>query len=126
VQPHWRALKNKFLIPRYKIISPHIKEALRKYMGKVDIYNPYCGLPLCVGDWWRYLDHCQEFHINNFIIKEKIQVPPDVNKIKLFVCDKCDLRNYCNGIWKEYPSIHPYIDIKPLKFKGGISDIIRQ
>jgi len=110
IQPHGRAWGNSYLIPRYKTISPVVEDALNAYMGRFNIFNPYCGLPLCIGGWHKYLNNCSEF-ISSFSNKKSV----DNNKIKLFNCKYCDLDNYCKGVWKNYILIHPELgDMIPI------------
>lgn len=121
VQPRGRAWINKYLVPRYKIISPYVKKALilgARY-GLV-INNPYCGLPLCIGGWYRYLPQCVEFSENLLNLRQgdaKRRINSE--KMKITACFSCVLNNYCNGVWKEYALIHPLTDLKPLIKRNG-------
>ncbi len=119
VQPRGRAGNNKYLIPRYKVISSHIRKALtlaKKY-GLI-IYNPYCGVPLCIGGWHRYPEQCVEYCEN--LLKSKSGFGEDdfnADKVKSPDCCKCDLNNFCNGVWKEYAAIYSFSDLKPVRLK---------
>lgn len=121
IQPHGRAWKNKFLVPRHKLIDPFVEEALGRYSDTLIVNNPICGLPFCIGGWWRYLPRCVEFCINYPLVKKGLKAPKDNNKTKLPVCKKCDLEKYCNGVWRRYLSIYPFVDARPLRLEGKIN-----
>ena len=119
VQPNGRAWTNKNIVPRYGVISPYVKKAL--LLGKklnFTIMNPYCGLPLCIGDWWKYPVQCMEISEKSFadhqnkIIETKIFSAD--GKTKASQCLLCDLEKYCNGVWRNYAAIHPLSDLKPV------------
>jgi len=119
IQPRGRAENNKYLVPRYDIISPYMKKALilAKERG-LPVYNPYCGVPLCIGGWHNYLKDCFEYCQNLTELKlgfEKTSFNSD--KIKGPGCCKCDLNNFCNGVWKEYVEIHSFSGLKPVRLK---------
>ena len=120
VQPRGRARENIYLVPRYKLLDPYVKEALK--LGKennIVINNPYCGLPLCIGGWSQNLDQCVEFSENFTKIKNKSitgsSILPYVEKIKPESCLLCSLFDYCNGVWREYAELYPLTDLKPVK-----------
>lgn len=120
VQPRGRAWENKYLIPRYSVINTYIRKTLNK--GKqygLTINNPYCGVPLCIGGWYLYLEKCVEYCENCIKIKagKKSGFSPD--KLKSPVCSECDVKNYCNGVWREYVSLYSFSGLRPLKKEGG-------
>lgn len=121
VQPRGRAWANRYLVPRFRIIDPYIKEALRlgnKY--KLIINNPYCGVPLCIGGWYRYLEQCVEYCENLLGIKQGIKNDYfNYDKVKGINCSRCDLNNFCNGVWKEYAMLYPLSDLKPIRKDNG-------
>jgi MoaA/NifB/PqqE/SkfB family radical SAM enzyme len=124
IQPRGRAWDNRNLVPRYGQISPYVEKALK--LGKqrgINIFNPYCGLPLCIGGWWKYLGNCLEFtekHLEynqlNFVQRN---VCPSDYKIKSRQCLVCDLEKFCNGVWKEYAIIYSLSDLKPIILPVG-------
>lgn len=77
--------------------------------------NSYCGLPFCIGGWWKYLNRCVEFCINYRILKRGLKLPHDYHKTKVPLCKRCDLSLYCNGVWRRYASISSSIGAIPLK-----------
>ncbi|HLD62024.1 hypothetical protein A3C24_04070 [Candidatus Roizmanbacteria bacterium RIFCSPHIGHO2_02_FULL_37_24] len=111
VQPHERALKNRKIVPKYELLSPYIEKAA-KLADKFGIVanNPYCGLPFCFGGWHKRLDKCLEYSENTIGGGNK-----SCDKVKLAACEKCDLKNACNGIWRNYLKIHPTLRLKPIK-----------
>ncbi len=117
IQPRGRAWVNKHLIPRYRRISPYIRKGLRlgtKY--GIVINNPYCGLPLCIGGWHRYLEHCVEYAQGLLEIKSGYSYKnnnPD--KIKGRQCAFCRLDKFCNGIWKEYALLYGFSELRAVK-----------
>ena len=126
VQPRGRAYKNKKIVPRYNLISPYIKKAIvLAKKNNLLILNPYCGVPLCVGDWYKYLKNCMEYN-EKFINdgqQAKIWPPSFFKKIKTPSCALCDLNKFCNGVWEEYADIYPLSDLKPIKLKNKLAII---
>lgn len=123
IQPRGRAWDNRNLVPRYGLISPYVKKALD--LGKragINIFNPYCGLPLCMGNWWMHLGNCAEFsekHLeHNQLSFVEMKVCPSDYKTKTCQCLVCDLEKFCNGVWKEYAKIHPLSDLKPVTLQS--------
>jgi len=127
VQPRGRAWENKYLIPRYRAIDSYISEALRT-SNRYDLIlnNPYCGLPLCVGGWYRYLERCAEYWENLIRIRQGIKNNyASYDKVKVLQCSWCDLNNFCNGVWREYVLICPVVDVKPIKLNRDITKITK-
>jgi MoaA/NifB/PqqE/SkfB family radical SAM enzyme len=133
VQPRGRAWVNKNLVPSYQIIHPFIKKAL-SLAEKIGIIvnNPYCGLPLCVGNWWKYLDRNVEFcehyleKINKNTKNLKMYYFSPREKIKTEKCLICDFTDFCNGVWIEYVKIHSFSGIKPIKLSFGEKHRLKQ
>ncbi|HAJ56652.1 MAG TPA: hypothetical protein DCL35_02655 [Candidatus Omnitrophica bacterium] len=112
IQPRERAWKNKAIVPRYRDLDRQVSSALKiADEFALVVNNPYCGLPLCIGEWYNHLERCVEY-CQNVLHKEK---PLDQEKIKPARCSSCSLTAYCNGVWKEYAYIHPLDDLKPLQ-----------
>lgn len=116
-QPHWNALKNRFIIPDYDKISPYLKKAIvsaQKY--GLNPTNPFCGVPPCIGEWYNNLTSCMDFSTDlNFKIREKEKARNYAEKIKAPKCKKCCLNSACTGVWKEYPRIHGFSALRPIK-----------
>ena len=122
VQPHGRARDNiNLLLPKYSEIYPFVKQAIikAKKLG-IKLDNHYCGLPLCFWDE-NELNLSLEFEENkrlrdsydndlHFRIKKIVQA-----KKQGLPCLKCYLRNFCNGIWKDYEKVYGWDDVKPRK-----------
>lgn len=101
IQPHGRALKFVKLIPDYRQLSPYI-EIFLEWMNdntKIHVINPYCGLPFCIGSWYKHLENNVEY------IENKDSYREDSNKIYLTSCADCDFEKSCNGVWREYVEI---------------------
>ncbi len=109
VQPHGRAWRNRFLLPRYGELSPFVELALEK-AGSLGLLvnNPYCGLPLCIGGWHRRLSSCVEYCEAELGRKE------DAMKFHPQACSACFLRSRCGGVWRDYPALHPLCDLRPV------------
>lgn len=111
VQPYGRMRKNIRLLPRYAVIDKYIKEALelcKKY--NIDIYNPYCGLPMCIGGWYKYPDKNSEYSVS----KCK-KITKDKNKLKGPRCSECKYYNCCGGVWDSYARLYGFNELKPIK-----------
>lgn len=102
VQPHGRARQHlSELLPDYDVLRDVVPEAQRVAAAAgIELLNPYCGLPLCVG-WaadmarsveaieaegggWRPLPGIENRD-------DKTQGPP---------CQACALRTRCGGAWR--------------------------
>lgn len=117
IQPNHRALKNKKLIPRYGTISPFIEKALdlADEYGIV-VNNPNCGVPLCIGGWYKRPERCLDYNEN---ITKKKNVPGHPSqsqaKMKPSSCRKCVMDDVCNGVWREYAEIYSLTDLIPIR-----------
>jgi len=114
MQPHGRGYLNKHLLPNYQVISSSIitfRELLNN--SGIKVINPYCGLPMCLADWYKYPEDNVEY-AENYIEKKQ-----DQNKVYLDSCNKCKLQFLCNGVWREYLQIFAAKEInnclKPIK-----------
>jgi hypothetical protein len=98
VQPHGRARENLHLLPDYDVLSIHIREAreIANSMG-IELLNPYCGLPLCVG-WEDGLSVSVEA-IEATIQSTAQGIDNHGNKSHGRACMDCALRNRCGGAW---------------------------
>lgn len=117
VQPHGRAAKNINLMPRYRIIDPYVRKALSLAEDNgLILNNPYCGLPLCIGGWDKYLERCVEYSVNHLNLESAVDSVCSSNgdKVKGACCFDCSLNKYCNGVWKEYAAIYSFSDLKPI------------
>jgi molybdenum cofactor biosynthesis enzyme MoaA len=119
VQPRGRAWRNRSIVPRYGLLNTYVKKGLRAAKRyRITVNNPYCGLPLCIGGWHKYLDQCVEYCENLLLKKGAFSAQAlDREKIKTRSCCSCRLSDYCNGVWKEYAYIHPLDDLIPIKQK---------
>jgi len=115
IQPHGRALFNNYLLPDYNEISKYVKY-FRDYIlikSDIKIINPYCGLPMCIGDWYKYPQDNVEY------IENLHKPQSDANKKHTAICSRCKFEGFCNGIWNEYLQIfgEPRINqwLKPIK-----------
>lgn len=104
VQPHGRARAHMDeLLPDYDVLGDAIRRARARAGARgIDVINPYCGLPLCVG-WADDLSRCVEAFeavrggwrdtpgIEN--VGDKRHGPP---------CASCALRTRCGGAWHAY------------------------
>ena len=120
VQPRGRARNKGDLVPDYRKIDPYIKKALKRGEKRdLVINNPYCGLPLCVGEWWKKLHRSVEASENYLKGDTKNSfnecMKKTTEKIKNPKCFLCDVGEFCEGIWKEYEEIYSLDFLKPIK-----------
>ncbi|OGL42841.1 MAG: hypothetical protein A2042_04040 [Candidatus Schekmanbacteria bacterium GWA2_38_11] len=119
VQPNGRAMIYKKIVPRYSLIGPYIKKAL----GLADkfnivVNNPFCGLPLCIGEWHKRPNRCLE-HNESIVNKDKLlsSRPKELSeKMKPRQCKYCQFNDSCNGVWYNYAKIYPISDLKPIRY----------
>lgn len=103
VQPHGRAADTPELMPDYAVLGPLVPEAraVAEAHG-IELLNPYCGLPLCVG-WSADLDHCVEaIEARAGGWQERLGVENQGDKSYGAPCQGCALRGWCGGAWHAY------------------------
>jgi len=101
VQPHGRAQQNTDLLPDYARLAPQIHEARRRAESlNIELLNPYCGLPLCIG-WDDALEVSVEA-IEAVSGNEASGLNNRGNKHHGQPCLDCTLRSRCGGAWHAY------------------------
>ncbi|MCB9664895.1 MAG: radical SAM protein [Alphaproteobacteria bacterium] len=104
VQPHGRARDGVAeLLPDYGVLGPRIREArARAEVHGLELVNPYCGLPLCIG-WDDALDQCVEaFEARAGGWRDTHGLDNVGNKAHGEPCRTCALRTRCGGAWHAY------------------------
>jgi MoaA/NifB/PqqE/SkfB family radical SAM enzyme len=103
VQPHGRAREQVELLPDYDVLRRVIPEARRRAEAHgIELVNPYCGLPLCVG--W---EDAPESSVEAFEAEAGgWRRTPGLdnlgNKSHGEPCRACALRTRCGGAWHAY------------------------
>jgi len=118
VQPRGRAWENRStLLPDYRALDPFIRAALKiAHQKGLRVYNPYCGLPICVGGWEHVLKNNMEYRVNKKRRRKKQGTDQEyLYKVKGPSCAACALDPFCNGVWKEYAQIYGFSGTKPIK-----------
>ncbi|MGB0640551.1 MAG: hypothetical protein ACPGTU_14530, partial [Myxococcota bacterium] len=112
VQPHGRARDRHDLLPDYDILATEIRRArTRAKIHGIQLLNPYCGLPLCIG-WEDGLDVSVEA-IEASMDNTTQGIDNQGNKEHGQPCTECALRSQCGGAWHSYwtarggAGIHP-------------------
>ncbi|MBW2527271.1 MAG: radical SAM protein [Deltaproteobacteria bacterium] len=106
VQPHGRAATQLELLPDYAELGPEVRRAqlVAKRLG-IELLNPYCGLPLCVG-WEGDRERCVEaLEAEQLRGRASASVPGLVNrgdKLQGAPCRTCAWRTRCGGAWRAY------------------------
>ncbi|MCB9778811.1 MAG: radical SAM protein [Alphaproteobacteria bacterium] len=104
VQPHGRAAEDPELLPDYAVLAGEVRRAraVAEAAG-VELLNPYCGLPLCVG--W---EGAQDRSVEAIEAALGIGAPDGVDRPGLenlgdkrqgAPCRSCLLRTRCGGAW---------------------------
>lgn len=146
VQPHGRAREGVAeLLPDYAVLGPRIVEArARATLHGVELVNPYCGLPLCIG-WDDALEQCVEaFEARGGGWRQTHGLDNVGNKSHGEPCRTCALRTRCGGAWHAYwevrggAGIHaPLLTVEPwldgaeeaegqavVRAAGGVDDAV--
>jgi MoaA/NifB/PqqE/SkfB family radical SAM enzyme len=105
VQPHGRARHDLDLLPDYAVLARVIPTArTRAAAANIELLNPYCGLPVCVG-WADALGSSVEA----IEAAEPFQDGPAAiglinrgDKRHGPACRRCALRSRCGGAWHAY------------------------
>ena len=102
VQPHGRARANLHLLPDYALLGPAVREAQAVAATlQIELLNPYCGLPLCVG-WADAQDRSVEALEAEIGGAKALNIQNEHNKRQGAPCRRCALRTRCGGAWVEY------------------------
>lgn len=100
VQPHGRAEQNWHLLPDYQKLKELVPRAIElAHAYSIDLLNPYCGLPICIG-WSKDRERCVETIDHNKTFRPNIQNKG--NKSKGVACTWCAYRVGCGGAWHKY------------------------
>lgn len=122
VQPHGRAAHDVAdLLPDYAVLDATIREARERAAGHgLELVNPYCGLPLCIG--WDDARECsvEAFEAEGGGWRRTRGLDNVGNKRHGEPCRTCALRTRCGGAWHAYwdvrggSGIHaPAITVEP-------------
>jgi MoaA/NifB/PqqE/SkfB family radical SAM enzyme len=114
VQPHGRARRDLDLMPEYDVLADAIREARRRATAHgIELVNPYCGLPLCVG-WDDALDRSVEaFEARQGGWRETPGLDNVGNKAHGAPCRRCALRSRCGGAWHAYWELRGGAGLRP-------------
>lgn len=103
VQPHGRAATNLDLLPDYARLGPAVRAARRRAAEHgIELLNPYCGLPLCVG-WEDGMDASVEaVEARGGGWRGTPGIENRGDKRQGPGCRDCALRARCGGAWHAY------------------------
>lgn len=104
VQPHGRGVANAWeLLPDYAVLAPAVREArVRAEVHGIELLNPYCGLPLCIG-WDDGLERSVEaIEAGQGGWRETPGIENQGDKRHGTACRSCALRPRCGGAWHAY------------------------
>jgi pyruvate-formate lyase-activating enzyme len=107
VQPHGRARKHPELLPDYAVLARFIPLArARAIAAGIELINPFCGLPLCVG-WADSLESSVEAVEAQLELELELPAPAlglinRGDKRHGAPCRRCALRSRCGGAWHAY------------------------
>ena len=101
VQPHGRARQHLDLMPDYGTLRQYVLRAQAvAHEHGIDLLNPYCGLPLCVG-WSEAMSQSVEA-IEAQASHTAQGLQNSGNKRHGEPCMDCGLRTRCGGAWHAY------------------------
>jgi MoaA/NifB/PqqE/SkfB family radical SAM enzyme len=104
VQPHGRAAAGAAaLLPDYSVLARAVPEARRRARARgIELLNPYCGLPLCVG-WADDLGHSVEaIEAEHGGWRQTPGIENVGDKEQREPCRRCAFRTRCGGAWTAY------------------------
>jgi MoaA/NifB/PqqE/SkfB family radical SAM enzyme len=116
VQPHGRAGRGygPELLPDYAVLREVIPRARERALAHgIELLNPYCGVPLCVG-WSDDPEHSVEaFEALQGGWRPTPGVENQGDKIQGDPCTLCALRTRCGGAWRAYWELRDGSGIEP-------------
>lgn len=122
VQPHGRAREHLDLLPDYARLRPAVREArTRAEAHGIELLNPYCGLPLCVG-WEDGLEASVEaVEASSGGWRATPGIENEGDKRQGPACRGCVLRARCGGAWHAYWEVRGGSGLRPPARLGGPS-----
>lgn len=107
VQPHGRAAKDRELLPDYAVLARDVPIARQRAREHgLELLNPYCGLPLCVGwqdDAARSVEAIEAAAARGARGAHRAHgIDNRGNKRHGAPCTGCALRTRCGGAWHAY------------------------
>ena len=116
VQPHGRAGRDDgpSLLPDYAVLKTIIPEARRRARAHgIELLNPYCGVPLCIG-WSDDTERSVEaFEASQGGWRPTPGIENQGDKIQGEPCTHCALRTRCGGAWRAYWDVRAGSGIEP-------------
>ena len=116
VQPHGRAGRNDGpeLLPDYAVLRRHIPRAIeRAQFHGIELLNPYCGVPLCVG-WVHEIEKSVEaIEARQGGWRPTPGIENQGDKIQGEPCSLCAVRTRCGGAWRTYWDVRNGSGIAP-------------
>ena len=106
VQPHGRGAHNLDLLPDYAVLGPAIERARQRAAAHgIELVNPYCGLPLCVG--WKDdpARSVEAFEAMRGGWQNTPGLDNTGDKSHGAPCQSCAWRTRCGGAWHAYWSL---------------------
>lgn len=133
VQPHGRGRAHaEELLPDYAVLRTSIAEARRRAsVHGIELVNPYCGLPLCVG-WQDDLQHSVEAcEAEGGGWRRTPGIDNVGNKSQGAPCASCALRTRCGGAWHDYWALRggsgieaPVRLVEPWRGRGALDAVV--
>ena len=129
VQPHGRARHNLELMPDYETLKAHVIDAQASARRHgIELLNPYCGLPLCIG-WSKAMSQSVEA-IEAQVNHTAQGLQNSGNKRQGEPCTDCGLRTRCGGAWHAYWDHREGSGIRapwmtPLPWEAAIDDRVK-
>lgn len=104
VQPHGRAAAAAAsLLPDYAVLAREVPRALaRAQHHGIELLNPYCGLPLCVGWLGRSDRSVEAIEASTGGWRPLPGVENAGDKEHGAPCERCLFRTRCGGAWRAY------------------------
>jgi MoaA/NifB/PqqE/SkfB family radical SAM enzyme len=103
VQPHGRAVHHLELLPDYAVLADEVPRARARAVAHgIELLNPFCGLPLCVG-WADGLERSVE--AQEALLPDAdgpVGIDNAGHKRHGPQCHRCALHARCGGAWHAY------------------------
>jgi MoaA/NifB/PqqE/SkfB family radical SAM enzyme len=106
VQPHGRAGRGdqtQELLPDYEVLASILPEARRRANGAaIELLNPYCGLPLCIGWSEDPARSVEAIEAAEGGWRPLPGIENEGDKDHGPACQRCTWRTRCGGAWRAY------------------------
>lgn len=110
------------VIPRYNDLKPFLDETINEAQ-ELHVNIEFEAVPFCIIPNSMQLVGELKFYDGDTLCRQVNEEPFDWNEIRKDIklkgpsCKKCDMNEFCEGPWSEYPNAFGFDELKPIRFR---------